>query len=236
LRPRRHWAIRVLGSKETRRTILLPYGPSQRLFGLSRTAPAESPEVPSPLPRNLKAIHIKRAVEYVEKETAELIDLYLEQANVFSAIVGIFGVKALHAVSPYKKHKHPDVAQQRFPDLSLGGRLNPPPEQALESKGSTRPWAIQSHYNHAGWYIIWRYLVDTTESIKPGHPVVIWRVDVVFLTESDWKYEGSKAAHGRGGRTHTFGVPNPASKLANAAAYSLPDIVLRNGKPVLAGG
>jgi hypothetical protein len=29
---------------------------------------------------------------------------------------------------------------------------------------------------------VWRYLVDTTESIKPGHPVVIWRVDVVFLT------------------------------------------------------
>ena len=27
---------------------------------------------------------------------------------------------------PYKRHKHPDVAQQRFPDLSLRGRLNPP--------------------------------------------------------------------------------------------------------------
>jgi hypothetical protein len=98
-----------------------------------------------PLPKDLKPIHIKRAVAYVEKQTADLIDLYLEQANVFSAIVGIFGVKALHAVSPYKKHKHPDVAQQRFPDLSLKGRLDPPPQQALESKGSTRPWAIQSH-------------------------------------------------------------------------------------------
>jgi hypothetical protein len=157
----------------------------------------------------------------------------LEQANVFSAIIGIFGVKALHAVSPYKKHKHPDVAQQRFPDLSLSGRLDPPPQQALESKGSMRPWAIQSHYNHPGWYIIWRYLVDTTESIKPGHPVVIWRVDVIFLTANDWKYEGSKAESGRGGRTHTFGVPNPAEKLAGAAAYVLPGIVVKNGKPVL---
>jgi hypothetical protein len=103
----------------------------------------------------------------------------------------------------------------------------------LESKGSSRPWAIQSHYNHPGWYIMWRYLVDTTESIKPGHPVVIWRVDVVFLTSDDWKYETSKAGAGRGGRTHTFGVKSPAKKLADAAAYTLPGVVLKRGKPTL---
>lgn len=185
------------------------------------------------LPKDLQLIHIKKAVDYIESQTADLIDIYLEQANVFSAIIGIFGVKGLHAVSPYKKHKHPDVAQQRFPDLSLQGKLNPPPEQALESKGSTRPWAIQSHYNHAGWYVVWRYLVDTTESIKPGRPVVIWRVDVSFLTANNWKYEGSTAGAGRGGRTHTFGVSNPAKTLIAAAAYTLPGIVIKNGKPVL---
>src|SRR6266702_4821194 len=194
----------------------------------------EGPGEHLPLPKDLKLIHIKKAVAYVEKQTADLIDLYLEQANVFSAIVGIFGMKGLHAVSPYRKHKHPDVAQQRFPDLSLNGRLNPPPEQALESKGSTRPWAIQSHYNHPGWYVVWRYLVDTTESVKPGCPVVIWRVDVVFLTANDSKYEGSKAAEGKGGRTHTFGVAKPSKKLAGAAAYVLPGIAIKNGKPVLA--
>jgi hypothetical protein len=187
-----------------------------------------------PLPKGLTALHIERAVDYVERETAELIDLYLEQANVFSAIVGIFGVKGLHAVSPYKKHKHPDIAQQRFPDLSLRGKLNPPPSQALESKGSTRPWAIQSRYNHAGWYVVWRYLVDTTKSIKRDRPVVIWRVDVAFITAEDWKYEGSGAGAGKGGRTHTFGVAHPAAKLANAAAYRLPGITIKNGKPVLA--
>lgn len=207
---------------------------SQRLLDLCRMEQMENSGKRLALPRDLELIHIKKAVAYVEKETAELVDLYMEQANVFSGIVGIFGVKALHAVSPYKKHKHPDVAQQRFPDLSLDGKLNPPPEQALESKGSTRPWAIQSHYNHPGWYVIWRYLVDTTESIKPGHPVVIWRVDVVFLTASDWKYERSKAGAGKGGRTHTFGVSNPAKKLAGAAAYAHPGIVIKNGKPVLA--
>src|SRR6185437_994047 len=78
-----------------------------------------------------------------------------------------------------------------------------------------------------------RRLADTTESIKPGRPVVIWRVDVAFLTADNWKYEGSKAAQGQGGRTHTFGVMNPAKTLAGCAAYTLPGIVLRNGKPVL---
>src|SRR5271169_2745719 len=94
------------------------------------------------LPKDLEPIHIQTAVEYVEERAADLADLYYEPANVFSGIVGTFGVKALDALSPYKKHKHPDIAQQRFPDLSLRGKLNPPPEQALESKGSTRPWAL----------------------------------------------------------------------------------------------
>jgi len=103
-----------------------------------------------PLPPELKVAHVRKAIEYIEKETAEIIDVYYEQANVFSGLVGIFGVRALDSISPYKRHKHPDIAQQRFPDMSLGGRLNPPPEEALESKGTTRAWALQSHYNHAG--------------------------------------------------------------------------------------
>ncbi len=139
------------------------------------------------LPKNLQPIHITKAVGFVEEQAAELIELYYAQANVFSTVVGIFGAKALDAISPYKKHKHPDIAQQRFPDLSLGGKLNPPPALALESKGSSRAWAIQSHYDHPGWYVVWRYLVDPSKTIKPGKPVVIWRVDVVFLTKEDWK-------------------------------------------------
>jgi hypothetical protein len=66
------------------------------------------------LPKGLLPIHIAKAVDFVERETADLVDLYFEQANVFSAIVGIFGVKALQAVSPYKKHKHPDVPNNAF--------------------------------------------------------------------------------------------------------------------------
>jgi hypothetical protein len=188
---------------------------------------------PASLPKGLQPIHVIKAVEFIERDATDLVDLYFEQANVFSGIVGILGAKALAAFSPYKRHKHPDVAQQRFPDLSLDGKLNPPPVEALESKGSTRPWAIQSHYDHPGWYVVWRYTVDPTQTIKPGKPVVIWRVDVVFIEKSDWKYEGSKAGSAGGGRTHTFGLRRPAEKLENCAAYSLPGVALKRGKVVL---
>ncbi|HUE80267.1 MAG TPA: hypothetical protein VMN38_11640 [Sphingomicrobium sp.] len=185
------------------------------------------------LPKSLLPLHIEKAVGYVERETSELIDIYLEQANVFSAIIGIFGTKGLDSFSPYKKHKHPDIAQQRFPDLSLHGKLNPPPLEAVESKGSKRAWDIQSHYDHPGWYVVWRYLVDPTQTIKPGFPVVIWRVDIVFLTAENWTYQKSGAGQGKGGRTHTFGVKNPATVLKGCAAYALPGIALKNSKPIL---
>lgn len=187
-----------------------------------------------PLPPELKIAHIREAVEHVEDKTSELIDIYFEQANVFSAIVGILGIQALDALSPYKKHKHPDIAQQRFPDLSLRGKLDPPPQQALESKGSTRHWALQSHYNHPGWYIVWRYAVDPTKRLKAGKIAAVWRVDIAFLRKEDWKYEGSKAAEGRGGRTHTFGIKLPATLLRNCIVYQNPRVVIRQGGPVLA--
>jgi hypothetical protein len=79
------------------------------------------------LPKGLEPIHIRRAVEFIEEKAAELVEIYFEQANVFSGIVGILGIRALDAFSPYKRHKHPDIAQQRFPDLSFKGRIAPPP-------------------------------------------------------------------------------------------------------------
>jgi hypothetical protein len=38
---------------------------------------------------------IRRAIEYMERELADLVEIYFEQANVFSAIVGILGTRAL---------------------------------------------------------------------------------------------------------------------------------------------
>jgi hypothetical protein len=186
------------------------------------------------LPPNLKINHIAKSIEFVEERAAEWLDIYFEQANVFSAVIGILGVRALDSLSPYKRHKHPDIAQQRFPDLSLGGKPNPPPTEALESKGSTRPWPIQSHYNHAGWYIVWRYAVDPTKSMKTGRSVVIWRVDVPFLQSDHWKYEKSSAGEGQGGRTHTLGVRNPRSVVSKAIVYQAPAVCLIGGKPCLA--
>ena len=182
------------------------------------------------LPPGLTVAHLRNAIEFVEEKAGEWIDLYFEQANIFSGVVGILGVRALDSLSPYKRHKHPDVAQQRFPDLSLGGKTNPPPN---ESKGSTRPWAIQSHYDHPGWYIVWRYAIDPTRRMKRGRPALVWRVDIPFLRKEHWKYEGSKAAEGHGGRTHTFGVKNPASVISGAIVYQTPGIVLSRGGPTL---
>ena len=184
-------------------------------------------------PAGLELSHLSRAIEFIEQETASLIDIYFEQRNVFSAIVGILGVKALDSFSVYEKVQHEFEAQQRFPDLqhrTAGAR--PRPDQCLESKASKRPWAIQSHYDHEGWYVVWRYLVDPTQTIQPGRPVVIWRIDLVYLQQDDWKYEGSSAGSGGGGRTHTFGVVRPAQRLRGKAVYARADLRISGGKPV----
>jgi hypothetical protein len=190
-----------------------------------------------PLPPELKTAHIREAIGHVENHTTELIDIYFEQANVFSGIVGIIGTQALHAVVRYKKHKHPDIAQQRFPDLSLRGRLNPPPEQALESKGSTPALGAAIPLQPRGMVHCLALCNRPNKEIEAGGKVVaIWRVDIVFLREDDWKYEGSRASEGHGGRTHTFGVKNPAKRLKGCIVYQHPRIAIRHGGPVLTNG
>lgn len=190
-----------------------------------------------PLPSGLTTTGIQKALDYIEKELADLVEIYLEQANVFSALVSIYGAKALDATSVYEKHRHQDLAQQRFPDLrKKGSGPNPSPLVSLESKGSKRPWALQSHYDHSGWYVVWRYLVDPTMSLEADKPVIIWRVDVVFLTKEDWKYEASTAGTSGGGRTHTFGLKGAATKLKNAAVYQRKDVRITGGKAVPANG
>ena len=78
-----------------------------------------------PLPPGLTIPAIRKSIEYIENELAELIDIYHEQANVFSALVGIYGVRALDTFSVYEKSRHRDVAQQRFPDLKKRGSATP---------------------------------------------------------------------------------------------------------------
>jgi hypothetical protein len=190
-----------------------------------------------PLPPSLDLVSIRKAIDYLERELQEWVEIYFEQANVFSAIVGILGTKALDSVSNYEKHRNIDTAQQRFPDLKRrGSGARPQPNECLESKASKRPWAIQSHYDHPGWYIIWRYLVDPTQSIEARKAVIIWRVDVVFLDKADWEYQRSTAGELGGGRTHTFGVKNPAKRLKGRAVYARKDVTIKDGKPVPRNG
>jgi len=73
------------------------------------------------LPPGLTLPAIRKSIEYIEKELADLVDIYYEQANVFSALVGIYRVRALDTFSVYEKSRHRDVAQQRFPDLNKRG-------------------------------------------------------------------------------------------------------------------
>lgn len=189
------------------------------------------------LPRGLTIAAIRKAIEYIESDLADLVDLYYEQANIFSALVGIWATRALDKTSVYEKSRHADLAQQRFPDLKRRGCADPPsPQDCLECKASKRPWAVQSHYDHPGWYIVWRYLVDPTCSLEPRRPVIIWRVDVVFIEKSDWKYEGSTAGTAGGGRTHTFGLKLPAKKLKGKAVYQRSDVAVSGGKAVPRNG
>lgn len=185
------------------------------------------------LPPGLTVAAIRASVAYVERVLPELVEIYLDQRNVFSSIVGIYGTRALDANSVYEKHRNLDTAQQRFPDLKRKGSGNdPPPNLSLESKASTRPWEVQAHYDHPGWYIIWRYLVDSTEALEPAHPVIIWRIDVAYLDKDDWKYEASTASASGGGRTHTFGLRRAAKRLAGCQVYQRSDVVLSHGKPI----
>jgi hypothetical protein len=189
------------------------------------------------LPPGIDRTIIRRAVRLLECQLADCAQVHEHHPNGFASVVRHFGIKALAAVSTYERHPHPATAQQRFPDLRRrGAGPKPAPNDSLESKASKRPWAIQSHYDHPGWYIVWRYLVDPTETLEPGRPVVIWRVDVVFLGKSDWKYEKSGAGERGGGRTHTFGVRNAAQKLGGKAVYQRRDVVIRGGKPIPRNG
>ncbi len=188
------------------------------------------------LPPGLTPAMVRRAVEYIEREASELVFIYYEQRNAFSGVVSMFGTKGLASISPYEPNPHRFKAQAAFPDLIRRGAPSPPPPSfCLESKGSIRPWALQAHYDHEGWYIVWRYLVDDSLTLT-GKPVVVWRVHVAYLRKEDWKYEKSEAGEKGGGRTHTFGVREPAKVFADKAVYDRDDVRLLRGKPVPANG
>ncbi len=73
-------------------------------------------------------------------------------------------------------------------------------------------------------------------SLEANKPVIVWRIDVVFLIKEDWKYEASTAGTAGGGRTHTFGLKLPAARLKDKAVYQRKDVRLSGGKAVPING
>lgn len=184
-----------------------------------------------PLPPHITPGKLKAGITNVEQRAEEFVSLYYEQPNLFSGVIGVFGTLALDALTPYEKNPNRHEAATRFPDLILRGATRPlNPQQCLECKASKRPWSVDSHYDHAGWHIVWRYLVDPMKLL--GRQVVIWRVDCAFLTKADWKYGASKAGKKGGGRTHTFSVTRPSEVFADAP-FEHPYVRVIKGKPMV---
>jgi len=77
---------------------------------------------------------------------------------------------------------------------------------------------------------------DFAPSIEQGRPFLIWRVDFVYLNWEDWEYQASKAGPTGGGRTHTFGLKNPAAKVKNKAVFRRTGTRLSGGKPTPTNG
>ena len=190
------------------------------------------------LPSGLDIAAIRRSIEYIERNLPDLLDIYFEQANVFSAVVGIYGTKALDSHSVYEKSRHSHTAQQRFPDLKRRNSPDPPsPDQSLESKASKRPWALQSHYDHPGWYIVWRYLVDVTEGIEPGRPVIIWRVDVAVFKSGRLEVRTEyRQRHWRRSYPHIRAKSCLRIVSRTCAVYRRSDIAIKGGKPIPING
>src|SRR5580658_4059826 len=76
-----------------------------------------------------------------------------------------------------------------------------------------------------------RHRSDQADETRQGGRCLAGRYSVP--AKEHWKYEGSRAAEGHGGRTHTFGIKNPAIVIRDAVIYQAPKVRLYRGKPSL---
>ena len=88
-----------------------------------------------PLHPSLNVGHLARVIASVEHEVDQFVEVYFEQANVFSALVGIFAARAFSSLTVYEKPRHTDLARQRFPDLKRRGSTDlPSSNDSLKSR------------------------------------------------------------------------------------------------------
>lgn len=104
------------------------------------------------------------------------------QANIVSNVVGNLGVMALDSDTKYKRPSSVIDREQRFPDL------RGPEKEPLESKGALNFNTPNAHNKKEGWFIVWRYIIDSQHELDGARTVKIFRVDVAYLLEDDWKY------------------------------------------------
>ena len=80
------------------------------------------------LPSGLEIPAIRRAIKFIKRHLndQDFIDLYLEQANILSAIVGMFGTKALSGAGASRRRPGEAGearARRHAQDLPKGGAL-----------------------------------------------------------------------------------------------------------------
>ncbi len=160
---------------------------------------------------------MQNIIDKVEEVASDYIDVYLDQRNLFSALVGAFAIRAIADHTVFDRNPHRYRAQQYFPDLTPHGQdpANLRPTSYLEVKASKRTWSLDAHGNHEGWYMVFRYMVMANGCHVAGHTrsVFVGRVDLMYLNQANWCYQPSLAGPGVAGRTHTFSLLQPSNTL-----------------------
>jgi len=134
------------------------------------------------LPPGLTIGHIKKAVDEIESIANKVLDaIGDQQLNLLSNLVSGLGSAALNRLGPYHQDANRSRAQTRFPDLRNDEGI------PLECKGNFAFNAPNAHNQEEGWFIIWRYIIDRSMTLDPNFALKIFRVDVGYLLEKDWK-------------------------------------------------
>ncbi len=124
----------------------------------------------------------------------------------------------------------PSLTQLHVPPLYSGDQMTQPefhrrykayPEDArFELIGGTVYMTSPLHRAHGCWHLQLGSLLERYANATPGVEAL----------------DKSSAGEAGGGRTHTFGVRNPAVKLRGKAVYQRRDVIIVDGKPVPRNG
>ncbi len=147
--------------------------------------------------------------------------------NSFAGILSEIVVQNLERVS---KTLERNTQVGGFPDLLPVGVYGSPAvlrgAQGIEVKASKQSGGWQGHNPEKGWYIIFRYIVDTeTMPDEERHPMEFVQVLAAELDESDWSFSGRR---GGSRRTITASMNQKGvAKLRANPVYQNPEFVVK---------